>query len=371
MTQVARGGCPPYPMLFSSNTRRLSLAASLGWLGLTIPAPADTFVLKGGTKLDGVILHEDATTYTLEVKITKGIKDERQIPKADVLKIEREDPSQAAFAALRNLTPTPDVLSAEEYTPKIRRVKNFLRDYPTSSRVADAKKILETLQSEAQEIGAGAIKLNGKIVADAQYKSNQYELDAVARAAKIRKRVMESKTLQALRAFSEMDKDFRNTSAYAGLVPRMQQVIASYIDEVGQSLATLDARLKVRTLGLERMSTMDRRSTETAIRQENAAIEAQFKKETDAKIGWVTVDPFFKPSMDATLAFAKLELTRLAATKSAPAVDGGKSFRDALALIQSHGDPAKVAPAITAAKTALVPPRYLTILEAAAAGTTR
>ena len=354
-------------MIFSSNLRFQALAASLAWLTLTGAAPADTFVLKDGTKLDGVVLHEDATTYSLEIKITKSIKDERQIAKADVVKIERADPGQVAFAALRNLTPTPDALTAEEYAFKMRLVEKFLRDYPTSSNVKDAKAILATLQSEAQAIGAGTIKLNGMIIVAAEYKSNQYDLDAVVQAAKIRKLVKESKTLEALRAFAEMDKDFRNTTAYTELVPLMQQVITAYLAEVGQSLATHEARTKARNLGLERMSTMDRRISETAILQENAAIDAQFKRETAAQTGWVSVYPFFKPSLDATLAFAKQELTRLAATKSAPPVDGGKIFRDAMVLIQGHGDPAKITAAISAAKTALVPPRYLTILESAGA----
>jgi len=341
------------------------LAASLTWLTLTLAAPADTFVLKDGSKLDGVILHEDATTYSLEVQITQSIKDERKITKADVVKVEREDPSQAAFAALCHVTPTPDALRAAEYAPKMRLVEEFLRDYPTSSHVKAAEAILATLQSEARAVGAGAIKINRLIVAAADYKANQYELDAVLRAAKIRQWVKESMMLAALRAFAEMDKDFRNTTAYTELVPWMQQVIPAYLEEVSQSLATLETRTKERNLGLERMAPIDRRSTETAIQQENAAIEAQFKRETAAQTGWVTVDPFFKPALDATLAFAKQELARLAATKSAPQVDGGKIFREAWILIQGHSEPAKVIQAITAAKAALVPPRYLTLLEIA------
>lgn len=373
MTQVPCGCGQPYPMRFSSTLRIHSLAASLAWLVLTVPAPADTFVLKNGTKLDGVILHEDATTYTLEVKITKSIKDERKIAKADVVTIEREEPGKAAFAALRNLIPTPDALTAAEYAPKIRLVEKFLRDHPTSSQAKEAQAILATLQSEAQLIGAGALKLNGMIVATAEYQSNQYNLDAVVQAAKIRKLVRESKTLQALRAFTEMGKDFRNTTAYTDLIPLMQQVITAYMDETGQALDTFEARNKAHQLGLERMPTMDRRSTEAAIQQENAAIEAQFTRETTAQTGWVTVYPLFKPSLDATMIFAKQELARLAAAKSAPAVDGGKTFREALALIQGHGAPASITAAITAAKTALLPQRYLAILEAAAAagGATR
>ena len=345
-----------------------SLSVSLGLLAFTFPAAADTFVLKNGSKVEGVILHEDATTYTLEVMVTKSIKDERAVAKADVVKIEREDPGQKTFAAIGALTPTPDALTAEEYAQMIRKTEKFLRDYPTSLKSKAAMAILATLKVEANEVLAGGIKLNGKIIPSEERAANRYAIDALVQKAKILRLVNESNSLQALRAFSEMNKDFRNTTAYSELVPLMQQVITSYMQEIGQSLATLEARIKEQNVGLERMSTVDRHSTETAIQQQNAAIEAQFKKESDAKTGWVTVYPLFKPSLEATLTFAKQELVRLAATKSTPVVDGGRIFRDTLALIQSHGDPAKVAPEIKAARTAMVPQRYIAILEAAAAG---
>ena len=348
------------------------MAAAFGLLALTLPATADTFVLKDGSKLEGVILRQDATTYTLEVKITKSIKDERVVTKANVVTIERADPGQVSFAALRQLTPTPDVLTAEEYAHMIRAVEKFLRTYPTSTHVTEAKACLSTLKTEANEVLAGGIKLNGKIVPSEQCAANRYEIDAQVLKAKILKQVHELNTLQALRLFSDLDKDFRNTTTYTEFVPQIQQLVASYLAETEQAVATLEARIKARNLGLERMSTMGHRDTENAIAQENSALEARFKKESEAKIGWVTTHPFFKPSLDATVAFAKAELARLAATKNPPELDGGKAFREAWALTQNHGTAAKPATELTAAlaaaKTALLPPRYLAILEAAAAG---
>jgi hypothetical protein len=130
-------------------------------------------------------------------------------------------------------------------------------------------------------------------------------------------------------------------------------------------LASYDARVKERNVGLERMPMADRRLTENAIREETAELEARFKKEKAAKIGWVTTHPFFKPSLEETMTFAKQELVRLSAVKNEPAVDGGKAFHDAMVLIQGKGEAADIAVEISAAKTAMVPERYLSKLEAA------
>jgi len=355
-------------LLSSAQLLQPVMATTLWLLALISPLAADTFVLKDGSKVDGVILRQDATTYTLEVKIGKSIKDERVVAKANVVQVVRPAPSLAAFAAVRQLLPTPDLLTAADYAHRIHTVEKFVRDYPTSGQLQEAQACLSALKAEAKEVLAGGVKLNGKIVPSAERAANRYAVDAQVQKLKILKWSSEGNALQALRAFAAMEQNFRNVTAYTELVPRILPLITAYLSEAGQSLATLEARVHARKLGLERMPAMDRRDTENAIRQENSALEAQFKKESTAKIGWVTTHPYFKPSLDATVAFAKSELVRLAAIKNPPEVDGGKAYRDAWTLIQAHGDPSQVAAALAAAKAALVPERYLAILEATAAG---
>jgi hypothetical protein len=125
--------------------------------------------------------------------------------------------------------------------------------------------------------------------------------------------------------------------------------------------------MRERQVGLDRMPSADRFSTEAAIKEETAALEARLKSEKDAKVGWVTTNPYLKASLDDTLTFGKQELNRISALKSARSVDGGKAYRDALQLIQSGADKAAVTTAINSAKTAMVPQKYLAELEAAAA----
>lgn len=343
------------------------LAAALCLLALPFSAAADTFFMKDGSTLEGRVLREDPTSYFVEVAITKSIKDERSIPKSDVSRIEKVQPDAVAFEPIAKLVPAPDFLNAEEYAWRINAVEKFLKEYRGSSKTKQANQILSTLKGEANEILAGGVKINGKVVPPADYRANLYEIDAHILEAKIRALVKGSHYLAALRAFSELDRDFRNTTAHAAIAPLIERVIAQYMAEISQSLATFDDRVKARAVGLERMPVMERRSTENAIREENEAIEKQFKAEKDAKIGWVTTYPFFKPSLDDTLAFAKQELTRLAALKTAKTtVDAGKIYRDTFSLIQSKGDTAAVTSSLNAAKSAGLAPRYMDRLEAIA-----
>jgi len=339
--------------------------STLCLLSLSLPCLADTFTLKDGTSFEGTISSETTDSYTVEVQITKSIKDERKVAKTDVAKIDREQPDLKAFEAIGKLVPTPDLLTVEEYVAKITAVEKFIKDYRSSNKLKDAKAILETLKAESAQVSAGGTKLNGKVISPAEYKVNAYDLDARVEESKIRDLVSAEQPLQALRAFSDFDRDYRNTLAYGSLIPLMKQVMQSQVGEAKQALQTLDARLKERQVGLERMASKDRKITEDAIKEETAELDARFKAEKDAKLSWVTTSPFHKASLDDFAKFGDSELIRLAAVKTILGVDAGKCFRDLYTLVHSGGTSAAFTSALAAAKAAAVAPRYLAPLEAA------
>ncbi len=347
--------------------KTLFLVISAWLLALPFRAQADTFFLKDGSTVEGSIVREDESSYVVDVQVTKSIKDERILAKADVTKVQRQKPDLIAFPAIAELVPAPDSLTADQYAARIRAVEKFLSEHRGSSKTPDAREILATLKAEANEILAGGIKLNGKIVPPSEYRANAYEFDARAKEAEIRALIKEARYLAALRAFSEFDRDFRSTVPRAALAPLITQVMNTYLAEISQLLVSYEARLKQRQSGLEQMNLADRRRTETAIAEETAGLAARFKAEKEAKTGWVTTHPFFKPSLDETMTFGKQEIARLAAGGGVSAIDGGKAYRDALQKIQSGADKAAVTAAISDARTAMVPANYIAVLEAAAA----
>lgn len=342
--------------------------AALCLLSITLPCHADTFTLKDGTTLEATVISEAGDTYVLEVQVTKSIKDERKIAKADVVKRTADQPDLKAFEAIAKTLPTADFLSDDEYAIQIAAVEKFLKEYRASNKTKEAKAMLETLKAEVAQISAGGIKFNGKIISPAEYKANAYDLDARVKEAKIRRLVDGNQFLPALREFVEFDRDFRTTLSYGALAPLMKQVIQNQVAEAKQALQTYDARIKARDVGLQQMTLEDRKVTEAAIKEESAQLEARFKAEKDAKITWVTTNPFHKASLDETVKFGELELVRLAAVKTVLGVDGGKSYRDVYNAVQGGANAAAVTAAVTAAKAAAVPATYLAPLEAAAKG---
>ena len=112
-----------------------------------LPCSADKITLKDGTSFEGVVISEAGDQYVIEIAFTKTIKDERKVAKTDVVKIDRDLPDMRAFEALAKLVPTPDLLTADDYSPKITAVEKFLKTFPHSTKVAAANAILEKFMS--------------------------------------------------------------------------------------------------------------------------------------------------------------------------------------------------------------------------------
>lgn len=345
-----------------------SALAALCCATLSLPCFAETFTLKDGSTFEGKIISEAGDSYVIDVQVTKSIRDEKTVPKSEVVKISREQLDLKAFEALGKLVPTPDLMTAEEYQIKIVAAEKFLKTYPTSPKAAETSAALVTLKSELALVSEGSVKLDGKMISPADYKPNAYDLDARTSEARIRRLIDAEQYIPALRLFTAFDTDYRTSLAYADLAPLIKKVIQNQQTEVKQMLSTLPARLKQRDAGLKQMAGEDRAITDLAIKEENAAIEARYKAEKEAKEKWVSISPYHKASLDDTDKLCTAELTRLAAVKTLLAVDGGQAYREVYKAVNSDAKAAEVSAAMTAAKTALVPVRYLAPLEAQAKG---
>lgn len=340
--------------------------ALLCLLGVSLPALAETFKLKDGTTVEGTILRETPDSYVLEVQVTKSIRDERTIAKADVASLIRAEPDAKDYEAISKLVPTPDMLTADEYALKAAAVTKFIQKHPTSSHLKTAKAMLETLKAESAQLATGAIKIGGKMVSPADYQANAYDLDARVRESRIRDFVNDNQFLPALQLFVEFDRDYRNTLSYGALIAMMKQVISLQVEEAKEALLTFDARTKERSASLQRMAFEDRKKTEAAIKEETDNLEALYKAEKSAKQPWPTTSPFHKASLEETVKFGQAELVRLAAVKTTLGLDSGRAYREAWNAVQSGANAATVTAAFANAKSAGVPARYLEPLEARA-----
>jgi len=345
-------------------TRSIILLLSAGLLGA---ASADTFRLKDGTKLEGKVVREDTSSYTVDVQVTKSIREERVIKKADVAGVDREATDEKAFAEIKDVVPTPDLLTVGDYDGRLRKVRDFIQANPGSlTLVKQAREMSAQLEKERELVNQGGVKLGGHVITPEERDSNKFDVDARMIEVSIRNKAKAGQNVAALREFEKLDKEYQSSAAYREIMTTVKEVMRRYRAEAADGAGTFDARMKKQQAGLELQQADDRAISTQAIAERDAQAKASYDAEKKGGVKWITPNPYVKASLDEASKYADQELKRLDAVKLDTLPDGGKAWRDAWVAVHAGGDMKSANTLISAARTAKLPDRYVKELEAAA-----
>ncbi|HYR58275.1 MAG TPA: hypothetical protein VEO95_06595, partial [Chthoniobacteraceae bacterium] len=137
---------------------------------------ADTITLKTGEKVEGKITAETDTELTILVKVSASITDEQKIPKANIEKIEKEQPDEVAWQPLKNLKPGVNSLPAEQYDAVIRPLQAFVNEFPKSAHLTDASQLLAIFAGEKQRVENGEVRLGEKWLNKDEVGKERYQI---------------------------------------------------------------------------------------------------------------------------------------------------------------------------------------------------
>lgn len=297
---------------------------------LTAPLCADTIVLKTGTKYQGKVISEDATNYLVEIQVTKSIKDERKIPKADVAEIIKESTEDIDFKKLGALVPTPDQLNEEDYQERIKKAKSFLQAHPNSTKAESVKSALTVLENEYPVIAEGGIKLNGKLIKADELKANAYDIHAQLLFKDFQKLSSQGLYQPALRKWERLSEDYQYSSAYVESIPQVKIVLQKYQSYLDEKIATLEPRMMKRKSVFNNLSANERQRIAQSVREQEERQKVRMEKEKDElKTLWLTVDPFDGASLKFNQRSARSELRRVTRLKPSTIKLVGPKIRSA------------------------------------------
>lgn len=321
---------------------------------------ADTFELKDGSKIEGTILRTDGADYIIEVQVTKSIKDERRIPKADVVKQIAEQKDETDFAAIAALVPVPDLFSEEEYESAAGKVANFLKKYPNSARKKEAQKIYDTLESELAVIKTGGVKFEGRMIPASERAPKAYGLDASIVASNMKKAGDKGNFVSALREWSKLEKDYPGSNAYRENKDYAVTLMKGHLANVTSLLSGYDARVKARQSGLAGMEQSDRVRSEQAIQEEQSAYTARVEREKAEGVKWLSLDPFAKVQLDETKRSLDTEIRRLSMLDTSSLPNTEAAYEDAYAAVTKTGaKKQEIDSALSKARGANMPQKYI------------
>jgi hypothetical protein len=337
---------------------------------LVANASADTFELKDGSKIEGTILRSEGSDYIIEVQVTKSIKDERRIAKADVVRQFAEQKDETDFAAIAALVPAPDLYSEEEYEAAAAKVESFLKKYPNSSRKKDAQKIYDTLESELAVVKTGGVKFEGRMIPASERAPRAYGLDASIVASNMKKAGDKGELVSALREWTKLEKEFPGSNAYRDNKDYAVTLMKTHLATVTSVLSGYDARVKARQSGLEGMDQSDRVRSEQAIQEEQAAYAARVEREKADGIKWLSLDPFAKVQLDETKRSLETEIRRLSSLDTSSMPNTEAAYEDAYAAITKQGaKKQEIDSALSKARGANMSQKYIDELTKAAPAT--
>ncbi|MBK1854850.1 hypothetical protein JO972_07755 [Verrucomicrobiaceae bacterium 5K15] len=295
---------------------------------------ADTIILKTGDQYEGKVLSEDASSYLVEINVTKSIRDERRIPKDKVKEIVKTSAAEKNFKALGQLTPTPDGLSIEHYNERIKAAKDFLRLHPREKQSEAVKASLATLEKEAEVITDGGLKLDGKLIPASDIESDAYEIDARLLAADFVALAKQGQHQQSLRKWETLENDYGASEAYAKYLPLAARIMSAYQKYLDTQLKTLDARLEKRQSVLTSLSDNDRSRAERTISLKKAKYEALIEKEEkELRTRWLTLDPYDEDALKYNHRSTETELKALSKVDTSSIKMAGPTYRKAYTAI--------------------------------------
>ena len=249
---------------------------------------ADWIETKDGKKTDGKILSVTSETILMEVQVTPSIIDQKSFPRSEIAKFQRSSQDDIAFAEVAGA----GVPSTADKTTDYDRVldglvRPFMKNYPYSKHMSDARKLMAQLEAERGRVLAGEIKVDGEWIKSAAL-DNDSETIGRLYLARMKSAATPS---AALSSFEQLEKNAGDSSAYAEAVKFARVKIGELRKGIASARASLDRRLKDQAEGLRLASEDQRLLMQRAIEKERADSQAQLAAAKQSGAKWIPVLP--------------------------------------------------------------------------------
>ena len=323
-----------------SKTSRLPLlCAAL----LSTSALADTFTLKTGERFEAKILSETATEMTLEVQISAGIKDEKVVKKADVVKLDRVAPDETAYRAVMNLLPGKNTLLPAQYDSIQTALQNYTAQYPESGHVAEVKQALAGFQADKKRVDAGEMKVEGVWLSKAQVAQQRVQIGGLQAFNAMKSANAAGDAIGALNAYVGLEKGFGGAKVLPDGIELARQILTVLKPAVERALENQKIKEADRVQGVKNAGTLDHperipadlraqvqatatlaaKELEAANQREQAKADAALAAATTAGL-WPPMAPFSEKCLKAIQMKIPVESARL---EKLPVADMRESIR--------------------------------------------
>ncbi|MGH2548265.1 MAG: hypothetical protein ACRDHN_02690, partial [Thermomicrobiales bacterium] len=242
---------------------------------LPATASADAVKLKNGEVVEGKIVRSDMVGVEIEVKFSATITDVRTIPRAEIAAAAVLGPDEVAFEKLREIQAPVTALSARPYLELIdKQLRPFLKQYSNSSRVADVRDILQSLEVDLSRFKRGEVKVAGMWYDAKTRAEEKYQIEGALVLDTMRREIAAGNLPDAMNAFEMLQRAYPNSVAYAEADPLARQTLKAIGKHITFALAHLQETRTARQAAIDRTPPQERQSIVAAVARDDALAAA-------------------------------------------------------------------------------------------------
>ncbi|MFV0338619.1 MAG: hypothetical protein ACK5LK_10315 [Chthoniobacterales bacterium] len=293
------------PATFLLTILVISCAFSLGQLR------ADKVTLKSGETLKGKVLNETSDQVLMSVIFSRGVREERNIPRASILSIEKTDPAVAEYRSITEIPIPENLVESDDLLSLITRYKRFIRRNPDFESLSEAQKTLEALEADTERLKAGDIKINHYWIKSEAAASQNYQVRAIEQWRRMNTLYKNAEIIPSLNAFAKLEKNYPGSTIYPQAVTEVQDVLSKLEATMNHQIRAFDYREAEREKIIKIESDSMAKSIREAREKEIAAAEARIERSIGPEDRFASYSPISKKSMEAVRDLCQQEIARL------------------------------------------------------------
>ena len=175
---------------------------------------ADSLRLKDGSEISGEIVSEGDASVVVEYAVTPTIKDQKAIPRDQIVKLTKVTKDEKAFLSLGSRATPPTVLDTSFYDLLIdKKLPEFIGQFPYSRHISEVREDLRSMSAERERVKRGDRKIDGLWFTAEQIAADPYQTGAKVRFSEISQLVPKDDPAAVLKAYEVFEKEFPGCEA--------------------------------------------------------------------------------------------------------------------------------------------------------------
>lgn len=238
-----------------------------------LTARADLVETRDGERFEGTITSVTAEAVSIDVQVSETIREERVIPRGDIVRLERQRPDDAAYEEIAALTVPATAQDDEPHRVLLEtKVRPFLKNYAYSRHVGKVRAFAKELEAEMQRFSGGEIKVDGVWMTAEQFAEDRPQIEGRLLLAQMRRAAEAGDAAAVLNAFDALGRAAPTSESYPEAVALARQTLDALIPRLTREIGNVEREQARRAEGLAIAREDERLAAERAIAGEKEAM---------------------------------------------------------------------------------------------------